>query len=394
MSSPSLETSTAELTLTTPKSQILSFPSPGSGFVGPKAPEFVVRIPGRKNSRGLASPGVSPVAATDPPLSVPSEPEEPPLAVTTKSEPSITPTKSTYPNNISPAPTPQSRTPTTPSFANLSFSSSRPAPPSPAVSRRASKISSSRRASKVSSSSRRSSLSREHKRLSRGNSTKRGKRISSSTKPSFGEGSMGPPAIAFTIKIRDFGFDDADDKHRGLGPDVPRANEVARLNRALNRHVARLSTASSVHSHVEEEDQDDMDLDDSFGFGRLSWSFAVRNQVPKEDLERNFDSPVDDDEEQDEGFEDEEYQDAEEYEDEEKELVPGLYRALFAFEPEGTSEMRLVEKQEVTVVGRGGGIGWAVVVDGTTGDDQTPRHALVPESYIVLVKADSDSEPA
>ena len=41
--------------------------------------------------------------------------------------------------------------------------------------------------------------------------------------------------------------------------------------------------------------------------------------------------------------------------DEEPPLLPGLYRALYAFEPEGTAEMRLDEDQVVRVIGRGGG---------------------------------------
>jgi hypothetical protein len=94
-------------------------------------------------------------------------------------------------------------------------------------------------------------------------------------------------------------------------------------------------------------------------------------------------------------------------EEEEEPLYPGLYRALYPFEPEGTAEMRLVEDQVVRVVGRGGGVGWAVVVvpdgvdggvvvapvDGDEEEDEkkkttTTRHALVPESYLELVQLD------
>jgi hypothetical protein len=45
-------------------------------------------------------------------------------------------------------------------------------------------------------------------------------------------------------------------------------------------------------------------------------------------------------------------------------LPPGIYRALYAFEAEGTAEMSLSEGQLVRVVGRGGGVGWAVVERG------------------------------
>jgi hypothetical protein len=91
---------------------------------------------------------------------------------------------------------------------------------------------------------------------------------------------------------------------------------------------------------------------------------------------------------------------------EEDTLYPGLYRALYAFEPEGTAEMRLVEDQVVRVVGRGGGVGWAVVIDeqgmqeekekaegeGRLGELVAPKHALVPESYLEVVKLDWEEQ--
>lgn len=70
---------------------------------------------------------------------------------------------------------------------------------------------------------------------------------------------------------------------------------------------------------------------------------------------------------------------------EEEPLYPGLYRALYAFEPEGTAEMKLEEDQVVKVIGRGGGVGWAVVDRGGGGG-----HALVPESYLEVVRLDED----
>lgn len=81
------------------------------------------------------------------------------------------------------------------------------------------------------------------------------------------------------------------------------------------------------------------------------------------------------------------------YPDPDVPLVPGLYRALYTFEPEGTAEMALVEDQIVKIVGRGGGVGWAIAVregegegEGELGD----KHALVPEGYLELVKADGE----
>jgi hypothetical protein len=117
-------------------------------------------------------------------------------------------------------------------------------------------------------------------------------------------------------------------------------------------------------------------------------------------MDRNFlDSESEEfyDAEDNEGIFDEVERERVEEEDDEP-LYPGLYRALYAFEPEGTAEMRLVEDQIVRVVGRGGGVGWAVVVaEGTEvvdsiGDaaaaSKTPKHALVPESYLEPYRLD------
>lgn len=73
-------------------------------------------------------------------------------------------------------------------------------------------------------------------------------------------------------------------------------------------------------------------------------------------------------------------------------LFPGVYRALYAFEPEGTAEMKLEEEQLVRVIGRGGGVGWAVVVKGGLKDMGV--HALVPESYLEPVRLDRQEEDA
>lgn len=80
--------------------------------------------------------------------------------------------------------------------------------------------------------------------------------------------------------------------------------------------------------------------------------------------------------------------------EEETQLFPGLYRALYAFEPEGTAEMALAEDQIVRIVGRGGGVGWAVAVreDASSGGGGGVVHALVPESYLEVVKLDDDAD--
>lgn len=116
----------------------------------------------------------------------------------------------------------------------------------------------------------------------------------------------------------------------------------------------------------------------------------------RSDFERNFDISSPADESTSFGYDDQ-YEDedegAEEYaEGEEPPLLPGLYRAVFAFEPEGTAEMALQEDQIVRVVGRGGGVGWAVVVREDSGGGTTEvQHALVPEGYLELVSLDEPS---
>jgi len=81
----------------------------------------------------------------------------------------------------------------------------------------------------------------------------------------------------------------------------------------------------------------------------------------------------------------------------EEELRPGLYRALYAFEPEGTAEMALVEDQIVRVIARGGGVGWAIVErqseEGEGGGGvglEAAGQALVPESYLEPFRLDDE----
>lgn len=217
------------------------------------------------------------------------------------------------------------------------------------------------------------------------------------------------------IKVRDFGFPASDARHVGLGPDVPRANEVGRLNKRLaRRSLSGSDSGDSVDGDGEEEYAEgdgDVDGDSYSGFGgwnsqllgRLSWVGAAAaaasvsaagegegegDRPSQSVLEMNFE------------------QEEEEAEEEEEEpLYPGIYRALFTFEPEGTAEMRLDEDQLVRVVGRGGGVGWAIVVDESAvlseeekedavarGETVAVRHALVPEGYLEPVKLDWEEE--
>lgn len=120
----------------------------------------------------------------------------------------------------------------------------------------------------------------------------------------------------------------------------------------------------------------------------------------RSDMDRNFfDSESEEyyDAEDDGVYDEEEgrvFEDKSAGEDDDEPLHPGLYRALYAFEPEGTAEMRLVEDQIVKVVARGGGVGWAVVIAETDEetDDKGTKHALVPESYLEPYKLDWELE--
>jgi hypothetical protein len=220
---------------------------------------------------------------------------------------------------------------------------------------------------------------------------------------------VAPPPII--VKIRDFAFPDEDARHIGTGPFTPRPNR--RLQRPLSTWSA--SSASSTGSEDREDGGTGAGIGGSsygfsgWGLGRLGW-FGARGSVgsanasasdgPSQgDFARNFtddsspdydeyDSLDDDDDDEDgggggAGVGDGNGADGEE--NVERPLVPGLYRALYAFEPEGTAEMALEEDQIVRVIGRGGGVGWAIVA--RDGDED---HALVPEGYLELVSLDQN----
>ena len=197
------------------------------------------------------------------------------------------------------------------------------------------------------------------------------------------------PRRSLLVKIRDFAFPATDLRFSGRGPDAPRAN----------RH-------SETGSEPSSDDDSDSDGRRNSGWGGFSWS-GITNRLSwsslssarqqssdgaelpsKTDFDRNFEvsSPAEEkgafsydgaDEDEDGGN----YGGVEGDEEDGGPLVPGRYRALYAFEPEGTAEMALEEDQVVCVIGRGGGVGWAVVEKGDGG------HALVPESYLELVEA-------
>lgn len=274
---------------------------------------------------------------------------------------------------------------TSTSIRDSGLVSSRPAPPSPAISRRTSTALSQRSTSSGSEIARIPSPSNP-KRLSKLN-----QEVKFETPPDEPQQTSTEPRRSLLVKIRDFAFPTTDARFSGRGPDAPRAN----------RHCETGSEAS-------EDDDSDSDGRRNSGWGGFSWSgFANRLswssfssgkhqssdgvEVPsKTDFDRNFDasSPAEEkgsfsyddgvDEDEDE---DANYDGTEGDEEDGGPLVPGKYRALYAFEPEGTAEMALEEDQVVHIIGRGGGVGWAVV------EKEDGAHALVPESYLELVEA-------
>ncbi|KAI0717608.1 hypothetical protein C8T65DRAFT_641139 [Cerioporus squamosus] len=249
-----------------------------------------------------------------------------------------------------------------------SLTSSRPAPPSPAASRRAS-----------------AALSRHSSRRSKASSflqvTSHEPEASTSSTTTVTPTSQSKRR-SLLFKIRDFAFPPSDDRHAGMGPDAPRANRPRR--RWSTYSTASVSSTGSSQAEETEEEGG------AGGWGSYRWNTLSthfswgpgqgQDGGPSQtDLERNFAASSPADEDDDDDFE--EYEDALQDADDEA-LVPGLYRALYAFEPEGTAEMALEEEQVVHVVGRGGGVGWAVV------EKEGGGHALVPESYLELVEAD------
>ncbi|OBZ65376.1 hypothetical protein A0H81_14604 [Grifola frondosa] len=261
-----------------------------------------------------------------------------------------------------------------------SLASSRPAPPSPALSRRTS-AALSRRSS--SAKLRRQSKAPQHEAEG------------SSSSVATVTASSQPKRRSLLFRIRDFAFPPSDERHVGRGPDVPRPNRPR--FRWSTYSTASSSSSTSSHADCDEEGGGDERGDwGSFRWNTLSSHFSWGNGgdisngaeeggPSRTDFERNFDvsSPTDEFADPQDGAPSDDYE--EDIPNEDEPLLPGLYRALYVFEPEGTAEMALREEQIVRVVGRGGGVGWAVV------EKEEGGHALVPESYLELVEVDEGS---
>ncbi|THH05440.1 hypothetical protein EW145_g4791 [Phellinidium pouzarii] len=257
-----------------------------------------------------------------------------------------------------------------------SLSSSRRAPPSPSVSRRAS-------GAHTNGSG---SFSRP---LSRAPST--------ATRRSLTLASNMQRRRSRSIKIRDFAYPPSDARHTGQGPDAPRAMRSSDYDAGPD---SRRNSGWGAFRWA----------------GSKLWGLAIgggsngrgsRLQadddafVPtRSDFQRNFDvtSPADeypageaayvDDDDDSEYLDSQEGDDNDGYPNPDVPLLPGMYRALYAFVPEGTAEMALAEDQVVHIIGRGGGVGWAIA------EDDKGNHALVPESYLEPLKIDDEVDDA
>ncbi|VDC02202.1 unnamed protein product [Peniophora sp. CBMAI 1063] len=326
-------------------------------------PNGIITIPSDLNA---PSPPITPKPQSSTFINAPS-----PLKAT---ESPTTPTDARVPSSApvitSPPP------PATPSSAH-SLSSSRPAPPSPAASRRTSRA-----------LSHRSGSSRPASAVFGGSS----RRVSPKDKEKEKEKKK-----SILVKIRDFAFAVGDPRHTSNGPDTPRPT------RRLQRPMSTWSTSSAGSSEGGDEDSaggPGNGWSMPWGLRRIPWFSGGGGKgeggagPSAGDLARNFEvgSPT---EEEGGSFErwgaqnagdelsDEDPSASEDGgEGEEGELAPGVYRALYAFDPEGTAEMALEEDQLVRIVGRGGGVGWAVALR------EDGEHALVPEGYLEFVRAD------
>jgi hypothetical protein len=371
------------LSLETPVSSS-PFPSPSSSFLPPPMPhahEFAKTLPTNqflKEKKKLAD-GEETAAPTSS-SAAGSAPTPLPL---TQSPPTISGGQTT-PSISSPSgPSADPKTPTQSSRLSAPISipstrdslvSTRPAPPSPAVSRRASAALSAHTHSRPTSTL----LSRSPRPPSETPSNAPATAIPT-TKP--------PHRHVPIVVVRDFAFPIGDERYEGRGAFVPKPNR---------RHAKRHSTLSTVSlSSNEDEEHSNFDDDDDEGGagGWGSWGLSFRawaNAGPsQQDLNFGFTNP-DEDEESSDAYADDDDDFDDDYGNsaEPVEIVPGVYRALYAFEPEGTAEMKLEEDQLVRIVGRGGGVGWAIAIRPAI---EGGGHALVPESYLELVTADTNN---
>lgn len=281
--------------------------------------------------------------------------------------------------------TPPTQSPTTPSSiasqtvvsptsisGRLSLSSNRPAPPSPTPSRHPSL-----RANSTAGRSRPSSSALSIASSS-GSGYPRSKSKLQPTDALEQRATSRPRKTSILIKIRDFGFPSHDERHLGT------------IRTSVSKTTSRNSRSSGSSGRGWSG------FAARFGFGsfgsgsgngngtdkpRRSGSLSRRSSQSRQSVSSTASSKSG--ARQDDSSADEMYYDSQEYSDSLAPFPPGIYRALYAFEPEGPAEMALEEDQLVTALGRGGGDGWVIVLNG----DNQGGQALVPEGYLELVTA-------
>ncbi|KAI0368401.1 hypothetical protein BV20DRAFT_1053996 [Pilatotrama ljubarskyi] len=393
------DSSDLRLTLPVEKAASSPFPSPGSPFYPPPrlgAHEFATRPSSSSSTKSVTrstnEPSMALTNGDSTPTTATISPS-PSLSITTCLASPATPTpndafqvKTPTTQITVPDPPPDSDSPVTLTASTLtnpnrdSLTSSRPAPPSPAASRRTS-----------AALSRHSSLARSNRQSKASSLLQVSHEPEASTSSATAvTPSAQPKRRSLLFKIRDFAFDPSDERHVGRGPDVPRANRPRQRWSTYSTASSSSATSSRADGDEDNTGEDARGSWGSYRWNTLNTRFSWEaGQGPdgagapsRTDFERNFDVSSPTAEVGDPYESDDSRENDGEGQVEDGPLLPGLYRALYAFEPEGTAEMALEEEQVVRVVGRGGGVGWAVV------EKEGGGHALVPESYLELVEAD------
>ncbi|CDZ98204.1 Src homology-3 domain [Phaffia rhodozyma] len=174
------------------------------------------------------------------------------------------------------------------------------------------------------------------------------------------------PSESPEIKIRDFAYNESNALHRK--PIEPRAN--------------RASTADELEDGSQTEGRtDESRTKTAFGWGEFKRGEADEDWEDESDYDDDEDGDDQDEEEAHDGGntggghgEDEE---------EEEDCTPGLYKALYAFQSEASSELSLSEGDLINVH-RSGGIGWVIAtLVSPNGNPVDPvQQGLVPRGYL------------
>ncbi|KAL1409931.1 hypothetical protein Q8F55_003930 [Vanrija albida] len=169
------------------------------------------------------------------------------------------------------------------------------------------------------------------------------------------------------VVVRDYAFPAEDDRFKGLGPHRPYSNWGE-------------GEPEPTPPAAEERD----DARSGWPSLSLSWGFLGRRAGAAADVdaepEADFSLP-EPDHTNDEYWSDDEGDDDDEEPD-------GLYRAAYAFEPEGVNEMAIEDGDLLDVRGRGGGgDGWVIAIR-----LDTQEEGLVPEGYLEPVTRDDYPE--